>query len=351
MFYEGSSGRADPAHDHAIQAMHRIAGRYRIYGDDKPFLALWTPKSREMFLKRIMDLHDQIVDKYFEALQNNHGAPFTPGGEVFEFVEPEYSHTIKMTKPQVNKAVVHRGHDGNRMDMFTCPAREAWNLCRDVDALKQKIIDNFPDVSPYKECIVQGRIVWDEELEDSTGWSDEMRADADRLREALSKPVPRMVQACRVAAYRLLALDRQIPGFLEKKRNPKIQGAGMDTSDKVWYSSFIDRPGRKSGKPGDDGEFQHDWNTLAAFFLRVSESTKSIVAMQAIWENVKTQAELHANDERSWDNREEKGCKILSYWYPADRNGNDMVCALDFPQGHPFMDARRIMLTSNHFDK
>jgi hypothetical protein len=35
----------------------------------------------------------------------------------------------------------------------------------------------------------------------------------------------------------------------------------------------------------------------------------------------------------------------VAYWYPDGRSGDSMICALDFPDEHPYQDRRCAMLT------
>ena len=350
MYHEGNGGKPNPAHDNAIQALHRIAGRYPVYGNDcKPCIKLWTPKDRHEFLVKIMDLHSQILGKYREYLvASGGGAPFTPGGEVFRFVEDEYK-KIRLTKPQVNKVLVASTQDGKRLEAFRCSLKEARDLSQDFEALKSRIVlecDFDPPLDPL--LIVEGNRVWNQEQEDLSRWEHGMQGDVEVLTNALrdaSNRVPMRSGPCMDAAQRLMNISIAQHGTPRARWG--FHSASLDrerTNDDVWNQRFMTRPSTRSGRENFRWEKQ---SRVIVYLSKNERGEDNIVGLVTNMDNVKPQAELHRDRERKWGNVS-RGARIVAYWYPDGRSGDSMICALDFPDEHPYQDRRCAMLTDNH---
>ena len=105
------------------------------------------------------------------------------------------------------------------------------------------------------------------------------------------------------------------------------------------------RPSTRSGRENFRWEKQ---SRVVVYLSNNEQGGDNIVGLVTNMDNVKTQAELHRDRERKWGDVS-GGARIVAYWYPDGRSGDSMmICALDFPDEHPYHDRRCAMLTDNH---
>ncbi len=344
MFFEGVGNGSNPSHDNSIQAMHRIAGRYPAYQDSSPPpLTLWTTADREKFLNGIMDLHSQILLKYRGA-----HAPFTPGGDVFNFVEAEFA-KVKLAKPRVNNALRQRVESGNIQRVFSCTLQEARNLSQNFQHVRLRIQEHCSHLRPYVDLIVEGNRVWNQEQ--ITQDTDEVRLDIQTLTERLlAKKDAFRTKACKEAWLRLLGEDlignSGIEGYSENAGFHSVRIAddayGWDaTEPNVWYTRMQRRP---SGKAGSGVKYDPSKISRVVGFLTRTEGEEgdrnNIVCLATNFRNTIYQMELHRDDQRSWPfvegaRDEANHSKIIAYWCPKGRfEDKEMTLYLDFPDGH-----------------
>ena len=313
-------------------------------------------------MKSMMNLHDQILETH----QQGH-RPFTPGGDLFDFVEAEVKRRIKLACPQVSRAVNCRIPDGNRQEAFTVSLPEARDLSRDFAAVKQKIQEICPRLAHHTRLIIEGNRIWNQEQDAPLSSSDpadeqqqQLAADVELLTTRLqTSRVPFNTKDCKAALRKMLSFgenliegtveggpDRSGPGqgfhsVLLASADDQLDEKEVDAQETTWHNRIGFRPSCRAGRGERYGE--KNISRVVGYLSGTETGTPSnLILLATNWTNVTSQTRLHKDNQRIWpyDDHgyllESSPSKIIAYWCPKDRSDptTEMTLFLDFPDGH-----------------